>query len=202
MNKKFKQKLYPLFPVHVMKFELKDQFDHWEEVIDDLRYTENAEGGITEGDVITTFVDDWKIRTRLLPVWQDLESAVHASVQQYCFVNSIEPLQVMDSWHTIMNKGSRVHRHRHEGSVISGTLFLKMPEGSHGIAFTNPTIPYRMYEKNNQTNESNEYVHLVEVQEFDLLLYPSWLEHFVPPITCDDRITISFDTNYPGWMDS
>ena len=197
----FKQKLHPLFPVNVMQFNLQDQYDKWDAIIDDLRYAETAEGGITEGDVVTSYVEDWKVRTRLLPVWEELDSLMFACLQQYCYVNSIEPLQVMDSWYTIMNKGSRVHRHRHEGSVVSGTLFLKMPEGSHGLAFSNPTIPYRMYEKINQSNESNEYAHLMEVQEGDLLIYPSWLEHFVPPIDCDDRITISFDTNYPVWMD-
>ena len=197
----FKQKLHPLFPVHVMQFDLKDHYDKWDAIIDDIRYAETAEGGITEGDVITSYIDDWKTRTRLLPVWEELDSLVFACLQQYCFVNSIEPLQIMDSWYTIMNKGSRVQRHRHEGSVVSGTLYLKMPEGSHGLVFSNPTIPYRMYEKNNQTNESNAYVHLQEVEEYNLLIYPSWLEHFVPPIDCDDRITISFDTNYPVWMD-
>ena len=197
----FKQKLYPLFPVNVMQFNLQEQYDKWDAVIDDIRHADSAEGGITEGDVVTSYIDDWKVKKRLLPVWEELDSLMFSCVQQYCYINSIEPLQIMDSWYTIMNKGSRVHRHRHEGSVISGTLFLKMPEGSHGLAFSNPTIPYRMYEKNNQTNDSNEYAHLREATEGDLLIYPSWLEHFVPPITCDDRITISFDTNYPAWMD-
>ena len=54
-----------------------------------------------------------------------------------------------------------------------------------------------MRERNNQTNDSNAVVHLQEVKEGDMLIYPSWLEHFVPPISCDDRITISFNTDYP-----
>jgi len=192
-----KQKLFTLFPTHVVKYNLKEQWDGWEQVIDDLKYADTSSGGITDGNVQTSYEDDWKDRTAVLPIWQELDSLVLACVSQYCYLNSIEPVEVKDSWYTIMNKGSRVHRHRHECSVLSGTLFVNAPEGSHGLAFTNPTIPYRMYEKTNHSNASNEYAHLMEAEQGDLLIYPSWLEHFVPTIDCDNRITISFDTEFP-----
>jgi len=192
-----KKKMYDLFPVSVMKFKLQDEYEHWDTVKEDLYYASTCDGGITEGNVQTSFIDDWRAKTRTLPLFQELDSLMLSCLSQYCFTMSIETLEILDSWYTIMHKGSRVLRHRHEGSVVSGTLFVKMPEGSHGLAFTNPTIPYRMYEKTNQSNPSNEYAHLMDVEEGDLLLYPSWMEHFVPPIDCDDRITISFNTDYP-----
>ena len=73
-----------------------------------------------------------------------------------------------------------------------------MPEGSHGLAFVNPTIPYRMRERNNQPNDSNAVVHLQEVKEGDLLIYSVGLNILFLPLVVDDRITISFNTDYPN----
>lgn len=199
MRSGLKKKLFNLFPTNIMHFNLQDQkeFTAFDKIIDDIRYADTSAGGITEGDVRTCYEDDWHEKVRVLPIWDELDALMLSCVSNYCYTQSIEPLIISNSWYTIMNKGSRVHRHRHEDSVVSGTLFLKMPEGSHGLAFVNPTIPYRMRERNNQTNDSNAVVHLQEVKEGDMLIYPSWLEHFVPPISCDDRITISFNTDYP-----
>ena len=51
----------------------------------------------------------------------------------------------------------------------------------------------------NNRNDSYSYACPEEVENYDLLLYPSWLEHFVPKIECDNRITISFNTDYPRY---
>ena len=53
-----------------------------------------------------------------------------------------------------------------------------------------------MNERSNTPTKYTEYAHLVEVEVGDLLLYPSWLEHFVPPIECDNRVSISFNADY------
>jgi len=198
-NKGLKKKLTSLFPVNIMKFKLQDSYEHWEMLKQEVKEYESRELDIVEGDAKTSFAEDWRIRSYLLDKYPELESLMLSCVSEFCYYNSVEPLELFDSWFTIMNKGSRVQRHRHEGSVISGTLFLNMPEGSHGLAFSNPTIPYRMYEKINNRNDSYSYAHLEEVENYDLLLYPSWLEHFVPKITCDNRITISFNTDYPRY---
>lgn len=195
-----KKKLIELFPINIMKFQCKDEYQHWDTLIQNLKDFEgSSELEIHEGDVTSVYRENWRERVFLLSQFEELQSMVHACVQNYCYYNSIEPLELNDSWFNIMNKGSRVQRHRHEGSVISGTLFVKVPDGSHGLAFSNPTIPYRMYEKLNARNESYSYAHLETVEQGDLLLYPSWLEHFVPPIDCDDRITIGFNTDYPKY---
>jgi hypothetical protein len=71
-----------------------------------------------------------------------------------------------------------------------------MPEGSTGIAFVNPTFGYKTLNRNNTKTKYSSSSQLVEAKTGDMIIYPSWLEHFVPIQTCDNRITISFNADY------
>jgi|TARA_B100001093_G_scaffold247667_1_gene237083 uncharacterized protein (TIGR02466 family) len=193
-------KVTGLFPTNIMKFKLFDHYDHWDNVMNLLLDAEQTEKSILEGSGQTSFIEDWDKRSFVLDQFPDLKSLLLSCTTNFCFVNSIENVIIDDSWYTIMHKGSRIQRHRHENSVWSGTLYVNAPKGSHGLAFANPTIPYRMMERQNATNPSTTYAHLEEVETGDLLLYPSWMEHFVPTIDCDNRTTISFNTAYPVYQ--
>jgi len=188
-----------LFPVNIMKFKLWDHYDKWDQLQNLLIDAEQTEKTILEGKGQTSFIEDWRERSYLLDQFEELNSIMLSCVTNMCRVNSIDHVIIDDSWYTIMHKGSRLQRHRHENSVYSGTLFVNAPEGSHGLAFANPTIPHRMMERQNATNPSTTYAHLEEVESGDLLLYPSWMEHFVPTVECDYRTTISFNTVYPRY---
>ena len=193
-------KVTGLFPTNIMKFKLFDHYDQWDNVMNLLLDAEQTEKSILEGSGQTSFIEDWDKRSFVLDQFPDLKSLLLSCTTNFCFVNSIENVIIDDSWYTIMHKGSRIQRHRHENSVWSGTLYVNAPKGSHGLAFANPTIPYRMMERQNATNPSTTYAHLEEVETGDLLLYPSWMEHFVPTIDCDNRTTISFNTAYPVYQ--
>ena len=51
-----------------------------------------------------------------------------------------------------------------------------------------------MMERQTQQIPSTTYAHLEEVESGDLLLYSSWMEHFVSAVGCDSRTTIRFNT--------
>tara|TARA_B100000902_G_scaffold311474_1_gene301339 strand:- start:1508 stop:2134 length:627 start_codon:yes stop_codon:yes gene_type:complete len=186
-----------LFPVNIMKFKLFDHYDKWDNLLNLLIDAEQTEKTILEGKGQTSFIEDWRERSYLLDQFEELNSIMLSCVTNMCRVNSVEHVIMDDSWYTIMHKGSRLQRHRHENSVYSGTLFVNAPEGSHGLAFANPTISHRMMERQSATNPSTTYAHLEEAETGDLLIYPSWMEHFVPTVECDYRTTISFNTIYP-----
>lgn len=188
-----------LFPVNIMKFKLWDHYDKWDQLQNLLIDAEQTEKTILEGKGQTSFIEDWRERSYLLDQFEELNSIMLSCVTNMCRVNSVEHVIIDDSWYTIMHKGSRLQRHRHENSVYSGTLFVNAPEGSHGLAFANPTISHRMMERQSATNPSTTYAHLEEAETGDLLIYPSWMEHFVPTVECDYRTTISFNTIYPRY---
>ncbi len=190
------KKLFDLFPTPIFKVNVLDQFDDFEYITNWLKDAVSTPLQIVEGDAQTCYMESWREASYVLQEIPELEEALNGYITQYCHLNGIEYCHLADSWYTIMNKGSRVTRHRHEANTISGTLYVNVPEGSHGLAFANPTIPYRMNERQNTATKYTEYAHLVEVEVGDLLLYPSWIEHFVPPIECDNRVSISFNADY------
>jgi uncharacterized protein (TIGR02466 family) len=190
-------KLIPLFPTNIMKFTLWDEYEDWDGLLALLMDSETTENDIVEGNARTCFHEDWTTKSYLLDRLEEVNTLLYACVSTYSRYNNIVSPEMDDSWYTIMNKGSKVQRHRHEGSVLSGTLFVNAPEGSHGLAFTNPTIPHKMGMRS--PTPGQDYAHLEEVQSGDLLIYPSWMEHFVPAIECDNRTTINFNTYYPTY---
>ena len=199
------RKVFDLFPSPVFKVNILDDItsELTEKDLSDLAewvtsdpVPANPVLDICEGDVKTCFIEDWEFASFVLHDTPEFHDLVLAYVNQYVHMMGIEYVVVADSWYTKMNKGARVNRHRHENSVVSGTLYLNAPEGSQGLAFVNPTIPYRMKDKTQESTKYNEQLALVEVKTGDLILHPSWLEHFVPPIDCDNRITISFNCDY------
>ena len=190
-------KLIPLFPTNIMKYSLWDEYEDWDGLLSDLMEAEVTENSIVEGNARTSFHEDWQEKSYLLDKLPELDSLMLACVSGYARYNNLVTPEIDDSWYTIMHKGSKVQRHRHEGSVISGTLFVNAPEGSHGLAFANPTIPHQMSIRSFVAGQG--YAHLEEVQSGDLLIYPSWMEHFVPTIECDHRTTINFNTYYPTY---
>jgi uncharacterized protein (TIGR02466 family) len=190
-------KLIPLFPTNIMKFSLWDEYDDWDGLLADLMEAEVTENVIVEGNAQTSFHEDWNQKSYLLDKLEELDSLILATISVYSRFNNLVTPEIDDSWYTIMHKGSKVQRHRHEGSVVSGTLFVNAPEGSHGLAFANPTIPHQMAVRTMVAGQ--DYAHLEEVQSGDLLIYPSWMEHFVPTIECDHRTTINFNTYYPTY---
>jgi uncharacterized protein (TIGR02466 family) len=103
------------------------------------------------------------------------------------------------AWLNINNLSGFNVPHIHLGASLSGTYYLKGVEsGANGnIVFRNPWIvdyhmpDYCIEELTNIT--SGDYPVLPEAGK--LIIFPSWLEHYVEPNTANvDRISLSFDT--------
>ena len=93
-----------------------------------------------------------------------------------------------------MDDNGNVALHRHQGSVVSGALYIDLPDNPSPIRFKNPLIPYKMMEL--YTEQSN-YHQSVEIYEGLLILFPSWLEHETLPQK-GKRTVISFNTLHKG----
>ena len=199
-------KIFDMFPTAITKINLLESnnygaidLDYLQDIMNTVMLpttpvSETLE--IAEGNVKTCYREDWGQASYVLEEFEGLKSSIFAAVQRHVRTCGSQPVILNDSWYTLQHKGSKVLKHRHEGSVVSGTFYVNVPEGSHGLAFSNPTIPYRMKEKTTTFTKYSEYAKLIEVQTGDLLIYPSWLEHFVPKIECDNRLTISFNTYF------
>lgn len=110
------------------------------------------------------------------------------------------PSYIQGSWININPHQSYNLKHLHPRSLFSGAYYPKVPEGDCGdIIFYRDNImlsylpSYVVADWNDLTSGTAAY----KVKEGMLLIFPSWLEHSVTPnFTSEDRISISFNSNY------
>jgi len=104
------------------------------------------------------------------------------------------PFRFVDCWFNIYGPKDGQEGHVHPNSVISGSYYLKAPEGCSGIMFHSPMADEMYMPPNREINALNTLGAEMPVQEGALVLFRSWLKHSVRPSpTTDERISISFN---------
>ena len=104
---------------------------------------------------------------------------------------------VLDAiWVNILGAGGHHSGHIHPGSVISGTYYVRMPEGAGAIRFEDPRLAMMMAAPQldgNAPEEAKRFVYLSPA-EGQCLLWESWLRHEVMPGQSEEaRISVSFN---------
>ena len=106
----------------------------------------------------------------------------------------IKTLEIHQIWANINKKNDYNQIHQHGGYYhLSGTYYVKTPKNCGSIFFRDPrpsAISNIFFVRNYEKSELKKY----NVEEGLLMLWPSYLDHFVEPSkTNKERISISFD---------
>ena len=56
-------------------------------------------------------------------------------MQHYVDKMKLKPIMIGNAWYNELPPGGWTNRHRHEFSVVSGALYLKLPENSGDLYF-------------------------------------------------------------------
>jgi uncharacterized protein (TIGR02466 family) len=132
----------------------------------------------------------------LVPI---LDAHVAAFVADLAFDLGDRKLKLDSLWINILPEGGSHAAHIHPQSVISGTLYVAMPEGASAIRFEDPRLPMLMHAPTRAKDAPRELQTFVKIAPAvgDVMLWESWLRHDVPlNMSEDERISVSF--NY-GW---
>jgi uncharacterized protein (TIGR02466 family) len=131
-----------------------------------------------------------EIRLHENPVFAPLCSQISAVCAH---VFKVRGAALHQMWACINKRGDQNLIHSHTNNYnLSGVHYLNVPRDSGEIVFRDPRpganqAPYRLF----KDDGDSEYFMPVDGL---LLLFPSWLEHFVLPNRSDsDRISVSFD---------
>ena len=137
------------------------------------------------------------------PIFADLSQLLDKHVAD--FVRELEldldgKALVLDAlWINILPTGGLHTSHIHPHSVISGTTYVSMPEGTSAIKFEDPRSGRMMaapLRKASGPRDGQSFIYF-EPNVGDVMLWESWLRHEVPMnLAEDERISVSF--NY-GW---
>lgn len=172
-----------LFETPIWGFVLKDQslqtLDYSEYILDlaDKEYSEKKSN-----------MGGWQSRSNLYqdPIFQEFNKAIvgvaKSVLQEY--TNNDPYLQAM--WANINTKGNYNGQHTHEGE-LSGVFYCQVPENPGRLVLVNPAV--RSYISVIRSNNFS-----INPERLALIMFPSWLEHYVEPNQSDDpRISISFN---------
>ena len=137
------------------------------------------------------------------PIFAALEKAldlhVAAFVKDLGFDLQGKKLKCDSFWINILPQGGMHSSHIHPHSVISGTTYVAMPEGTSALKLEDPRLPMMMHAPLRLQTAARELQAFVYVQPSvgEVLLWESWLRHEVPMnLAEEERVSVSF--NY-GW---
>ena len=107
-----------------------------------------------------------------------------------------QKLAMNSFWVNILDPGAGHSSHIHPNSVISGTFYLDLPDGTSPIRFEDPRLAMMMNAPNQATEvaEHRQRFVYIQPQEGHALFWESWLRHEVMVNRSDDpRVSISFN---------
>ena len=99
-------------------------------------------------------------------------------------------------WVNLLKSSGHHSGHIHPHSIISGTLYVEVPEDSGAIRFEDPRLPLMMAAPPRRKDAPQELQPFVTVEPRPglLLMWESWLRHEVLPGTGrGERLSISFN---------
>ncbi|NQZ72089.1 MAG: hypothetical protein HRT60_03385 [Dinoroseobacter sp.] len=137
------------------------------------------------------------------PIFGDLKKALDKHVASFAkdlhFDLGEKKLKLDSLWINILPEGGIHTSHLHPHSVISGTTYVSMPEGTSALKLEDPRSARMMAAPGRTKDAPQKLQPFVYIQPSvgDVLLWESWLRHEVPMnMSEDERISVSF--NY-GW---
>ena len=99
-------------------------------------------------------------------------------------------------WVNVLDPGGAHSGHIHPHCVLSGTYYVRTPEGASAIRFEDPRLAMMMASPLPRSGADPERQRFVPIQPAsgDLLLWESWLRHEVPANrAAAARVSVSFN---------
>jgi uncharacterized protein (TIGR02466 family) len=131
------------------------------------------------------------------PVFADLARALTRHAATFARDLAWEVKPKLDSlWVNILKPGGHHSAHIHPHSILSGTLYVDVPDGSGAIRFEDPRLPMMMAAPVRHPDAPEPLRPFVTVhpRPGQLLLWESWLRHEVLPGTGrQERLSVSFN---------
>ncbi|MFY0595510.1 MAG: hypothetical protein JXQ85_03665 [Cognatishimia sp.] len=134
------------------------------------------------------------------PIFADLVKVLDQHVMS--FAKDLEfdlgegKLVLEDLWINILPEGGSHGSHIHPHSVISGTTYVSMPEGTSALKLEDPRHAMMMGAPARVKGARREMKNFIYMKPDvgDVLLWESWLRHEVPMnMAEDERISVSFN---------
>jgi uncharacterized protein (TIGR02466 family) len=103
-------------------------------------------------------------------------------------------LKLDSLWANVMRPGGAHSGHLHPLSVLSGTVYVAVPEGAGGLRLEDPRLQAMMARPPLLPDAEERPFETLAPQPGTVLMWESWLRHEVPPHAGrGDRVSLSFN---------
>jgi uncharacterized protein (TIGR02466 family) len=127
---------------------------------------------------------------------QHLARQILKHAEQFCRdlgIDRYESMKIEKSWVSIIAPAGFQFAHSHSPSMVSGIYYHRTSSTGGSVIFESPNVYFNIYDFPNNGNQCRKDVEYTP-QVGRLLLFPSWLTHFVDVNrTQDERVSLSFD---------
>lgn len=134
------------------------------------------------------------------PAFADLKRILDRHVARFAEACAFDlggkRLKLDSLWVNLMKPGGHHSAHLHPHSVVSGTVYIAVPEGAGGLKLEDPRLPMLMAAPPRRADapEGSRTFETIRPDVGTILLWESWLRHEVVPNGAKgDRISISFN---------
>ena len=130
------------------------------------------------------------------PQFAPLRKEVHAACARVLAEMNLRDVPFhLQSWINLHDRGGFNFLHVHEGSLLSGSFYLRVPPGSGRFVFRDPRPGVIHGRVKGAVPNGYGDIHLTP-EDGLLVLFPCWIEHYVEPHDADEpRIAIAFNAN-------
>ena len=103
-----------------------------------------------------------------------------------------DKLEMTGMWGNYLRPGQTHPPHTHSNNILSGVYYIETEKGSSPIQFFDPRPVAHHMKPVNRPNWQNGSMLQFDSEEGTGLIFPSWLQHWVPP-TQTDRVSVSWN---------
>ena len=147
---------------------------------------------------------EYSLSDRVLDQFPELAKIITDAVNDHSrtVLGIQEPLFITQSWINVYNQGDSIHQHSHPNSIVSGTWYWSSEPSSiqfHRTQLNSAQTWTIKIDQEPVTHFSSQLVS-VPVEENDLLLWPSHLQHSVAEhAITQPRCSMSFNSMPRSW---
>ena len=189
---------FDLFPTRVWQGQLaalQPHFAQWVAWVLALRAEQPTPAGRTNRSGWNSQDMTVLERPNLVPLRQAVTLACTQALEEMGLGKQRFTLQ---SWINLHEHGGFNFLHMHEGSMLSGTFYLKVPQGSGPLVFRDPRAGVLHSAVKGPVPNGHCDIELAPSEGL-LVLFPAWMEHYVEPHEGHEpRICIAFNANSPA----